>query len=180
MSIIPGSLRNAMATYSGSGTTMVVLVIDEQGAEPPQPTLTAQTTVLNQALLLKIPIWLVELNPGIINPNPKANRPTVAAFAQYQSKIITKPHLNAFASNAQPNLHAELQAIGATAIVVMGYHVNCCVQKTSVGGPDRPGGKVRPGATQLGYMVLTTADICRPYENAPWWSEPGVRFYQSY
>ena len=178
MSIIPESLRVAMARYAGEGTKMVVLVIDEQGAQIPEATLAAQIAVLNKAVQLKVPIWLVELNPSIINPAPGANRPTVGTLAQYRSKIITKPHLNAFASNAQPNLHAELQQAGATALVVMGYHVNCCVKATSVGGPDRPGGKVRPGATQLGYMVLTSAEICRPFEDAPWWREPGVRFYE--
>ncbi len=180
MSIIRGSLRSAIASYAGSGTKMVVLVIDEQSGQIPENTLVAQISVLNKAAELDIPIWLVELNPSIIGGNPTPNRPTANALAEFRSKIITKPHLNAFASNAHPNLHTELQKVGAQAIIVMGYHVNCCVKMTSVGGPDRPGGKVRPGATQLGYMVLTSAEVCRPFENAPWWSEPGVRFYEDF
>ena len=177
MSIITGSLCTAIQAYHNDGHQLAILVIDEQ-TNVPAHFLVAQQQVLNRAQALNIPVWLVELNPHInrVAPPPPANRPTNAGLAVHGAHILTKPHINAFASNTQPNLHQQLQAAGISMLVVMGYHVNQCVRATSVGGPDRPNGLNRPGATQLRYIVLTSERILRGGQ-ANWKLEPGTRFY---
>jgi hypothetical protein len=175
MSIITGSLAAAMQAYHGPGHQVAVLIIDEQ-TNVPMPFLADQQQILVAAQNRGLQIWQVELNPHINQPNPPANRPTNPGLAVPGAHVLTKPHINAFASNAQPNLHAQLQAAGITMLVVMGYHVNQCVRATSVGGPDRPNGLHRPGATQLGYIVLSCDQILRGGQ-ATWKLETGVRFY---
>lgn len=177
MSVINGSLSAAIQTYHGAGDQVAVLIIDEQG-NIPAPVLQNQQQILALAQVLGLHIWLVELNPHVnrVHPPPPANRPTNAGLVVPGAHVLTKPHINAFASNALPNLHLQLQAAGITMLVVMGYHVNQCVKATSVGGPDRAGGLHRPGATQLGYIVMSCDQILRGGQ-ANWQLETGVRFY---
>ena len=174
MSIVHGGLRQAMRDFTERGEKLAVLVIDEQSGVH-QEFVEAQDATLIQAVALKLPVWLIELNPGLGKGQPST--PTVGHLKVAGARVCQKPHLNAFVKEAHPNLHEELKKVGVTMLVMMGYHVNCCVKATCVGGPDRPGGKVwRPGATQLGYTVLTSGWILRGGE-ATWWMEKGVRFY---
>lgn len=179
MSIITQGLRAAMQAYHQDGHHLGVLVIDEQTAGP-YPTTPFQQQVLGTANLLGLPVWIVELNPGVNAPAPPPNLPTQPALANLVpgAQVVTKPHINAFASNAQPNLHGVLQAANIDMLVVMGYNTNCCVRATSVGAADGPGpnARHRPGATQLGYTVLTADQVLRGGV-ATWKREQGVRFY---
>lgn len=178
MSFIQGSLCTEINTYHQEGHQLAVLVIDEQGGIP-QPYLADQKQVLNTAQQLGLPVWLVELNPHInrVVP-PPPNRPTNAALVIPGAQVLTKPNINAFASDAHPNLHQQLRLAGTTMLVVMGYHVNQCVRATSVGGSGRRGRLNRPGATQLGYIVLSCNQILRGGQ-ATWGLESGVRFYSA-
>lgn len=164
-----------MTAYTQQNHNLAVFVIDEQGGGvyPQEP---AQQLVLQRAQQLGLSVFLVELNPGINNPVPPPNRPTKPALHVHGAQVISKPHINAFASNAHPNLHNALQGLGVGMIVVMGYSSQQCVKATAIGGPDRPNGTWRPGATQLGYVVLTSQSILRGGP-ATWWDTPGVRFY---
>jgi hypothetical protein len=190
MSIINGGLRDAMREYQASGHKLAVLVIDEQSGHH-KPYADAQEAVLRTAVELKLPVWLIELNPGMAAG--KKNLPTVAHLSVAGARVCTKPHFNAFVIKAHPDLRKELEKDGVTMLVIMGYHVNQCVRATAVGGSDNPPPKKpgtqeidrdpsktpklwRPGATQLGFIVLTSGWIVRPDE-ANWWQEPGVRFY---
>lgn len=181
MSLYMTSLRAEMGKYKQGGHGLCVLVIDEQSEKGLSNIVVAdQLAVLTQAMLLEIPIWRVELNPTIINRKRAPNRPTAEVLGVWEFPVITKPHLNAFDSRAEPNLHDMLQGDNIDTLVVMGYHVNCCIRATCVGGFDRPNGAgtARPGATQLGYTVLASSKICRPTdENAIWFNEPGVKFF---
>ena len=174
MSIINGGLRDAMREYAAGGERLAVLVIDEQSGVH-QEFVEAQDAVLRAAVELKLPVWLIELNPGLKQGKP--SKPTVQHLKIGGARVCQKPHINAFAVNTHPNLREELKRDGVSMLVVMGYNVNCCVKVTSVGGKDDSAGKLwRPGATQLGYTVLTSGWILRGGE-ADWWDQPGVRFY---
>ena len=63
MSIINGGLREAMRGYAAGGERLAVLVIDEQSGVH-QEFVEAQDAVLRTAVELKLPVWLIELNPG--------------------------------------------------------------------------------------------------------------------
>ena len=51
------------------------------------------------------------------------------------------------------------------------------MRHTAVGGPEKAKGPHKPGAVQLGYVVLTSHWVLRGGD-PDWWNEPGVRFYQ--
>ena len=190
MSTVDDRLRKAMREYHTAGDKLAVLVIDEQSGQDRGGIIqNAQEDVLLTAVELKLPVWHIELNPGMAKG--VKNRPTDQHLGVANARICTKPHVNAFVVTAHPNLHEELKKDGITMLVVMGYAANCCVKATAVGGSDYPAPKrkpgapfdptttpktVRAGATQLGYIVLTSDWILRPDE-ANWKNEPGVRFY---
>jgi hypothetical protein len=186
MSTVDDRLRKAMREYHADGDKLAVLVIDEQSGQEPGIIANAQEDVLLTAVELNLPVWHIELNPGM--HTGKTNKPTDRHLGVAGARICTKPHLNAFVVKAHPNLHEELKKDRITMLVVMGFAANCCVKATAVGGSDSPPPKgaafdpaktprlFRAGATQLGYIVLTSDLILRP-EPANWKNEPGVRFY---
>lgn len=185
MSTVDDRLRKAMREYHTGGDKLAVLVIDEQSGQDRGIIQNAQEDVLLTAVELKLPVWHIELNPGM--HKGAKNRPTDQHLGVAGARICTKPHVNAFVVNAHPNLHEELKKDKITMLVVMGYAANCCVKATAVGGSDSPAPKgpfdptktpklFRAGATQLGYIVLTSDWVLRP-EPANWKNEPGVRFY---
>lgn len=181
MSLYMSSLRTEMGKYKLNRHKLAVLVIDEQSEKGlSNIVVDDQRAVLSHAIELEIPILRVELNPTIINKKPAPNLPTAEALGAGEFPVISKPHLNAFDSRAEPNLHGILQKNNIDTLVVMGYHVNCCIRATCVGGFDgsNRSGTVRPGATQLGYIVLASSKICRPTdEHATWFNEPSVKFF---
>ena len=65
-------------------------------------------------------------------------------------------------------------------LVMMGYSSQQCVKLSAVGGYDAPHapGVLRPGATSLGYTVLTSQLVLRG-GHAMWETEPGVRCYEA-
>jgi nicotinamidase-related amidase len=154
-----------MTSYHARRKRMVVLVIDEQNEHNDDHILSNQVKVLDHATQLDVPVWLVELKPP---GSPRV--PTRPELFRYGSKIFSKPHFNAFDSRTTPNLYAALRTAGVGTLVVMGTKTNCCVQHTCVGGwPGRSDGKVYiPGACQLGFTVLTSSEVCRPFDHAPW------------
>ncbi|MEO0559746.1 MAG: isochorismatase family protein [Bacteroidota bacterium] len=171
------TLRQAITQYEQEGHQIAVVVIDEQGAAA-QPQTPQQAQVLAHVAPLGLPVYFVELNP---NPGAGANLPTRAplAAAAPGAVVITKPHINAFASNVNPNFHTTLQGQGIRMLVMMGYSSQQCVKVSAVGGYDGPPhnpGIMRAGATGLGYTVLTSQLVLRGGQ-ATWTHERGVRFY---
>jgi len=176
MSLIPGRLSDAIRDYHNAGHQLAALIIDEQTDEVHGET-AAQHQVLNIVQQYGIPVWHVEVNTQMYNDNPPPNDPTTRYLAVPGAHVLTKPLFNAFASDAHPNLHNQLQAANISMLIVMGYATNMCVKATSVGGPDdRHGHRHRPGATQLGYIVLTCDQILRGGQ-ANWKRYTGTRFY---
>lgn len=117
-----------------------------------------QVRLLQYARLRNLPIWYVDTT----------RRQLVEIVSGYsQFSTITKGDANAFGdgySKQMPKyydtgLHAELKAKGITHVVIMGFHVHCCVQITvGAGSCISSYGK---GALQYGYEVLTSGDILR-------------------
>jgi len=180
MPMVQGSLLAGMQHLTATGNTVGVVVIDEQSADADTAPESAIETFAQQRVLLfasrmDYRIWLVELNPNPMNPN-LPTRTRLRAVLPIDTPIVTKQQLNAFTGT---NLHNLLQAAGIGAFVIMGYHVNCCVKQTAVGGHTGPRntGPNNPGGTQSGYLVLTCPEILRGGA-AVWWNEAGVRFYE--
>jgi nicotinamidase-related amidase len=123
--------------------------------------------VLAFAARLGIPVWLVELNPAANHPIPPATRESHIGLRVIGPHTrLTKAGINGFQNT---NLHNQLQQVAIRHVAVMGRQTNCCVKETSVGG-------AAPGATGLGYRVMTCMDVIT--EGQPTWlNRAGVEFY---
>lgn len=175
-----------MKAYKGDGHKLAILIIDEQSDLAPYYKTTAQREILEAAKVLNMPIWRIELNPNYSPGSGTPNRPTIPALAYYTDNILTKPGPNAFAPNTSLNLHAALSREEITMLVVMGYSRNMCVRASATGDwKSRVASTFIPGATQFGYIVLTSNAILRGGSAAGesgatltgWELAPGVRFY---
>jgi nicotinamidase-related amidase len=168
-------LLEVIDSYVNQGTKLAGLVIDEQSETIPFPYLPAQQWVIEKARLLQCPVWFVELNP---KRGDQKNLPTNGALraivAGSKVRICTKKSLNAFVDSS-PNLDDDLKAEEIEVVVVMGYHVACCVKLTAVGGSETRGGQVHESANGLGYAVLSSDLVVRG-GRANWKDESNVWF----
>ncbi len=186
MTLLQGSLMGEMTRLIGLGTTVGVLLIDEQGNFNGSPALIgSQRHLLAFAASMRCPVWLVELDPpsGMANVAVPAN--TVAGRAMKtlvslrslvpdDTPVLRKSQFNAFVGT---NLVADLAGRGVNShLVVLGHEGSCCVKQTAVGGPPKPNAVPLVGATGHGFTVLSTASIVSGSTNS-WSGNVNVGFY---
>jgi nicotinamidase-related amidase len=162
---------------------LAVLIVDEHNNPNKTEATDNQIILLKAATALKIPIFAVDINPNLVQDPHNVVISIRSDFLPYTHKVLNKPHLNVFDPNTQPNLHHILQTNATDSIILMGYHVTCCVAQAAVGGytGNNNTGTFINGAVQLGYRVLTCRQILRPsadVDNATWIDTNGVKFYE--
>lgn len=174
-----GSLRRRMNDYWAAGQGVAVLLIDEQGSLP-LDTHRYQLQVLEEAELLSMPIYQIELNPTLGKATQQPNVPTMQLLRRRGARLITKGGFNAF-HDCSPNLEDRLRWDFIKAVVVMGFASEQCVKHTAIGGyKDRERSVYQTGAKDLGFVVLTSERVIRgPLAHQPvsWKHVPGVEFY---
>lgn len=158
------------------GIKIGVLVIDEDHRAAMSPNEADSHVSERQECLIEfsikhhLPLWFIDsTRPGLTNKIPKG----------YSFSRITKGDANGFGDgiddfgprrNRQNDhlfdtgLHSQLQEKNITHLVVLGFHVHCCVQLTVGATSSKDYG---PGALQLGYQVLTSLDVLRSSATHP-------------
>ncbi|MES9897645.1 MAG: isochorismatase family protein [Sedimenticola sp.] len=167
---INGSLNAALQGYLGNAVQIALLVIDEENQAAPgetsntkgQAIANSNITAFQQRLLMYMQrmgcnvrsIRFLQGFPGT-NDGPDNTRTALSALYNGNQHLLRKPHPNAF---RETTLHYDLQRLGITHLVVMGWHANACVGAT-VGFPWWLTGTEEDGGTHLGYTVMTCNQV---------------------
>lgn len=128
-----------------------------------------QEKVVDFAVRNKLPIWFIEMG----SPTRKSLLDKVRNYDSIH--FIEKINDSGFGtSDQETDLHSQLQQKGITYLIIMGFHVNCCVSATA-------GVEYDTGAISYGYRVLTSGDILRSSVDFPekclWKNYPGVIYH---
>jgi hypothetical protein len=173
MAVLIGKLSEVMPKLADLG----VLIVDEA-------TITSegrrvhQISILNVAVALKCPVWVIEINHKLDPTNRVKTDARLTTAVNDKFTLVLKRSLNAFAKGAVPDLKDELVNAGVKRLVIMGQQANQCVKLTAVGGFPKLakfGGKHEQGATGLGFEVYSCDLILN--DKANWKNEQNVTFY---
>jgi nicotinamidase-related amidase len=174
-----GSLLDSITRQRALGRRIGIVVIDEQ-TEGAYAEAEAQRAVLDYARADGLPIWTVLLNPSLGRNNQQPTKQTNPLLGQFiDAQKIVKPSFNTWVG-AQPDFEQIIKDSGVNTLVVMGRMTNQCVKMTAVGGYEKPNNDTtwQSGATQRGYMVMTSSAVVRGHvQQVPWGCEPGVLCY---
>ncbi len=170
-----GSLQQKMGELIAANASMVVLVVDQQGAAA-AAFQNAQIAVLATARAAHVPVWFVLFNPTLGGAHPAPTPPMDPNLGAPDATYV-KRTLAVFNPGTLPNLRVALEGAGIEWIVIMGRQSGQCVRLAAVGGPiDLAATQYATGATSMGYKILTCPQI-QSVAHVAWANESKVWCY---
>ena len=183
-----GSLIKAMQAAISFGDKLGVLVIDEVETGCHTPELMNQVHVLEFAKRQNVPVIAVEINQGVFNDPHTLAINTKRKLMPFVDRFVNKVSFNAFEPNGtHPDLIATLRTINLfpyqSKLVIMGYSAGQCVRLSIFGGASRPTATAlsKPGAIDLGYIIMTSPDVLRGDGNtalASWKTKHNLLYFE--